>query len=219
MIRVVLVDDQHLVRAGFRMMIDAQPDMQVVAEAADGLAAVEALRGRRADVVLMDVRMPRMDGVEACRRICAIEDAPKVLVLTTFDLDEYAFAALRAGAAGFMLKDVPPAELLTAIRVVHRGDAVIAASTTRRLIDHFVTHLPVPDPAAERVLETLTEREREVLLRVAAGRSNAEIADELVVAESTVKTHVGRILAKLGLRDRVQAVVFAYEHGLVRPGR
>jgi DNA-binding NarL/FixJ family response regulator len=219
MIRVVLVDDQHLVRAGFRMMIDAQPDMQVVAEAADGLAAVEALRGQRADVVLMDVRMPRMDGVEACRRICATQDAPKVLVLTTFDLDEYAFAALRAGAAGFMLKDAPPAELLTAIRVVHRGDAVIAASTTRRLIDHFVAHLPAPDPAAERVLETLTEREREVLLRVAAGRSNAEIADELVVAESTVKTHVGRILAKLGLRDRVQAVVFAYEHGLVRPGR
>jgi DNA-binding NarL/FixJ family response regulator len=217
-IRVALVDDQQLVRTGFRMMLDAQSDMRVVAEAGDGAAAIEALRAHRADVVLMDVRMPRMDGVEACRRICAAADAPRVLVLTTFDLDEYAFAALRAGAAGFLLKDVPPEELLSAIRVVHQGDAVVAPSTTRRLIDRFAQHLPDPRPAAEDATDTLTDREREVLLLVAAGRSNTEIAGELFVAETTVKTHVGRILAKLGLRDRVQAVVYAYEHGLVRAG-
>ncbi|HEX5596899.1 MAG TPA: response regulator transcription factor [Micromonosporaceae bacterium] len=219
MIRVALVDDQHLVRTGFRMMIDAQPDMRVVAEAGDGAAALEALRVNPADVVLMDVRMPRMDGVEACQRICAAEAAPHVLVLTTFDLDEYAFAALRAGAAGFLLKDVPPEELLSAIRVVHRGDAVVAPSTTRRLINQFAAHLPNLAVAADDPVSLLTGREREVLLLVAAGRSNAEIAKELFVAETTVKTHVGRILSKLGLRDRVQAVIYAYEHGLVRAGR
>jgi DNA-binding NarL/FixJ family response regulator len=218
-IRVVLVDDQQLVRTGFRMMIDARPDMRVVAEAGDGLAAIAALRAHQADVVLMDVRMPRMDGVEACRRICGAPDAPRVLVLTTFDLDEYAFAALRAGATGFLLKDVPPEELLTAIRVVHNGDAVVAPSTTRRLIDHFASHLPDPAaPPAKELSDTLTDREREVMLLVAAGRSNAEIAAELSVAETTVKTHIGRILTKLGLRNRVQVVIYAYEHGLVRPG-
>ncbi|BCJ66774.1 response regulator [Polymorphospora rubra] len=219
MIRVVLVDDQQLVRTGFRMMLDAQADMTVVAEAGDGAAAIEVLRAHRADVVLMDVRMPRMDGVEATRRICAGPDAPRVLVLTTFDLDEYAFVALRAGAAGFLLKDVPPEELLTAIRVVHAGDAVVAPSTTRRLIDRFAAYLPDPARAPDdRATASLTDREREVLLLVAAGRSNAEIAAELFVAETTVKTHVGRILTKLDLRDRVQAVVYAYEHGLVRAG-
>jgi DNA-binding NarL/FixJ family response regulator len=220
-IRVALVDDQELVRAGFRMMLDAQPDMTVVGEAADGLAAVSLAERGEADVMVMDARMPRLDGVEAARRICAAGDRPKVLMLTTFDLDEYAFAALKAGASGFLLKDVPPEELLFAIRAVHSGDSVVAPSTTRRLIDRFVPMLSDgPDgagsgaPAAD--LAGLTEREREVLLQVAAGLSNAEIAARLFVSEATVKTHVGRILGKLGLRDRVQAVVLAYETGLVR---
>ena len=235
MIRVLLVDDQELVRTGFRMVLEAQPDMIVVGEAADGLAAVEAVRRQPADVVVMDVRMPRLDGVEATRRICAGADAgvvpgvpggpggtedargPRVLMLTTFDLDEYVFAGLQAGASGFLLKDVPPAELLFAIRSVHAGDSVVAPSATRRLIDRFVPLLaPAGPPPAG--LTGLTEREREVLVQVAAGLSNAEIATRLFVSEATVKTHVGRILAKLGLRDRVQAVVLAYESGLVRPG-
>ncbi|GAA2501749.1 response regulator [Streptomyces sp. NPDC059506] len=222
-IRVMLVDDQALLRAGFRMVLQAQDDMEVVAEAGDGLEALEVLRSTRADVVLMDVRMPRMDGVEATAEICrgASGDgpgAPKVLILTTFDLDEYAFSALKAGACGFMLKDVPPAELLSAIRTVHSGDAVVAPSTTRRLLDRFAPLLPsTAEPAAEE-LGRLTEREREVLLQVAQGLSNGEIAARLFVSEATVKTHVGRILAKLHLRDRVQAVVLAYETGLVRAG-
>ena len=220
MIRVALVDDQELVRAGFRMMLDAQPDMTVVGEAADGLAAVELAARREADVIVMDVRMPRLDGVEAARRICAAGQRPRVLMLTTFDLDEYAFAALKSGASGFLLKDVPPQELLFAIRAVHSGDSVVAPSTTRRLIDAFVPLIPagaaaVAAPAPPGLAE-LTEREREVLVHVAAGLSNAEIASRLFVSEATVKTHVGRILAKLGLRDRVQAVVLAYETGLVR---
>jgi DNA-binding NarL/FixJ family response regulator len=228
-IRIILVDDQELVRTGFRMVLEAQPDMIVVGEAADGLAAVEAVRRQPADVVVMDVRMPRLDGVEATRRICADAGAgdtgdtggtgdargPRVLMLTTFDLDEYVFAGLRAGASGFLLKDVPPAELLFAIRSVHAGDSVVAPSATRRLIDRFVPLLaPAGPPPAG--LAGLTEREREVLVQVAAGLSNAEIATRLFVSEATVKTHVGRILAKLGLRDRVQAVVLAYESGLVK---
>jgi DNA-binding NarL/FixJ family response regulator len=215
-IRIILVDDQELVRTGFRMVLDAQPDMTVVAEAADGLEAVEAARRHPADVMVMDVRMPRLDGVEATRRICAAGDKPRVLMLTTFDLDEYAFSGLRAGASGFLLKDVPPAELLFAIRSVYAGDAVVAPSTTRRLIDRFVPLLPPGDSPAPSGLAELTEREREVLVQVAGGLSNAEIAERLFVSEATVKTHVGRILAKLGLRDRVQAVVLAYETGLVR---
>ncbi|MFF4737939.1 response regulator [Streptomyces sp. NPDC001262] len=218
-IRVMLVDDQVLLRTGFRMVLAAQPDMEVVAEAGDGVEALEALAGTAVDVVLMDVRMPRLDGVEATRRICAQENPPKVLILTTFDLDEYAFSALKAGASGFMLKDVPPGELLGAIRSVHSGDAVVAPSTTRRLLDRFTPMLPstVKEPTSAE-LGRLTDREREVMLLVAQGLSNGEIAARLVLSEATVKTHVGRILTKLGLRDRVQVVVMAYESGLVRAG-
>jgi DNA-binding NarL/FixJ family response regulator len=217
-IRIVLVDDQELVRTGFRMVLDAQPDMTVVGEAADGLAAVEFARTHSADVMVMDARMPRMDGVAATRQIRQAGDRPRVLMLTTFDLDEYAFAALKAGASGFLLKDVPPEELLFAIRAVHSGDAVVAPSTTRRLLDRFAPMLPAGDAQAASELEELTERERQVLILVAQGLSNAELAQRLFVSEATVKTHVGRILAKLGLRDRVQAVVYAYENGLVRAG-
>ncbi|NYV76089.1 MULTISPECIES: response regulator transcription factor [Streptomyces] len=221
-IRVMLVDDQALLRTGFRMVLDAQPDMEVVAEAGDGEEALRLLAGARADVVLMDVRMPRMDGVEATRRVCAEPGAPKVLILTTFDLDEYAFTALRAGASGFMLKDVPPGDLLAAIRAVHSGDAVVAPSTTRRLLDRFAPMLPgLPDERSrtrDEELSRLTTREREVMVLVAQGLSNGEIAARLVLSEATVKTHVGRILTKLGLRDRVQVVVLAYETGLVRAG-
>ncbi len=213
----MLVDDQVLVRTGFRMVLGAQPDIEVVGEAADGAAAVEALRSIEADVVLMDVRMPRMDGVEATRQICSSSSSgPRVLILTTFDLDEYAFAAIKAGASGFLLKDVPPADLLTAIRAVHAGDAVVAPSTTRRLLERFAVHLP-DDNDAPRDLDGLTAREREVLVHVAQGLSNTEIAARLHLAEATVKTHLGRILAKLRLRDRAQAVVYAYETGLVVP--
>ena len=225
-IRVGLVDDQQLVRAGFGMVIESQPDLTVVAEAGDGREALAALAGTRADVVLMDVRMPGMDGLAATQELVARPDPPKVIVLTTFDLDEYVLRAIKAGASGFLLKDAPPEEMLAAIRTVHAGDAVIAPSSTRRLIE-YVANLPTP--AAERTpgvpahpahpgLAALTEREREVLMLIARGRSNAEICAELVVAEATTKTHVGRVLAKLGARDRVQAVVIAYEAGLVRPG-
>jgi len=218
-IRIVLVDDQELVRTGFRMVLDAQPDMTVVGEAADGLEAVEFARAHTADVMVMDARMPRLDGVAATRRIRQAGDRPRILMLTTFDLDEYAFAALKAGASGFLLKDVPPEELLFAIRAVHSGDAVVAPSTTRRLLDRFAPMLPADNAPAAAGLEDLTERERQVLVLVAHGLSNAELAKRLFVSEATVKTHVGRILAKLGLRDRVQAVVYAYENGLVRIGR
>ncbi|MFD5031705.1 response regulator [Streptomyces sp. NPDC058220] len=217
-IRVMLVDDQMLLRTGFRMVLAAQPDMEVVAEAGDGAEAIENLRSTAVDVVLMDVRMPRLDGVEATRRICGAPDAPKVLILTTFDLDEYAFSGLKAGASGFMLKDVPPSELLSAIRSVHSGDAVVAPSTTRRLLDRFSPLLPSAGKPQNKELERLTGREREVMLLVAQGLSNGEIAGRLVLSEATVKTHVGRILTKLGLRDRVQVVVLAYETGLVRAG-
>jgi DNA-binding NarL/FixJ family response regulator len=217
-IRVFVVDDQQLVRAGFTMLVDSQPDMSVVGEAGDGEAALAALEDLEVDVVLMDVRMPRLDGVEATRALTARPgELLRVIVLTTFDIDEYAFAALKAGAAGFLLKDAPPADLLGAIRSVYSGDAVIAPSTTRRLIEHFAASQPEPDNVMTDAMTHLTEREREVLLEVAAGRSNAEIAERLVLAEATVKTHVGRILTKTGLRDRVQLVVLAYESGLVRP--
>jgi len=225
-IRIVLVDDQELLRTGFRMILDAQQDMTVVGEAADGLGALELLNRCPADVVLMDVRMPKLDGVEATRRLLSGVDGAdggkggaRVLILTTFDLDEYAFAAIKAGASGFLLKDVPPAELLTAIRAVHSGDAVVAPSTTRRLLDRFAPMLPAADAPPPPSLAGLTEREREVLILIAQGLSNAEIAAHLVLSEATVKTHVGRILMKLELRDRVQAVVLAYETGLVRPSR
>ncbi|MFD7662803.1 response regulator [Streptomyces sp. NPDC059788] len=220
-VRVMLVDDQVLLRTGFRMVLAAQPDMEVVAEAGDGVEALEVLRSTKVDVILMDVRMPHLDGVETTRRICAgqqQEGAPKVLILTTFDLDEYAFSALKAGASGFMLKDVPPSELLAAIRAVQSGDAVVAPSTTRRLLDRFTPMLPTTAEPVRPEIGRLTEREREVLLLVAQGLSNGEIAAQLVLSEATVKTHVGRILTKLELRDRVQAVVLAYETGLVRAG-
>ncbi len=232
-VRLFLVDDQELVRAGFRMVLDAQPDMTVVGEAGDGLAGVEGVAATRPDVVLMDIRMPRLDGVEATRRIVAAGEQgagspPKVLVLTTFDLDEYVFAALRAGAAGFLLKDAGPAELLAAIHAVHAGDAAMAPSTTRRMLERFVPQLPdaglelaraAERRAADARLAPLTEREREVLEAVGRGLTNSEIAAELYLAEATVKTHIGRVLHKLDLRDRVQMVITAYETGLVgRPG-
>jgi DNA-binding NarL/FixJ family response regulator len=217
--RVFLVDDQALVRAGFRMLIDAQPDMEVVGEAGDGRQALEALAVTRADLVLMDVRMPNLDGVQATERLIAdVRPAPKVIVLTTFDLDEYVFAAIRAGASGFLLKDARPEELLGAVRAVLSGDAVVAPSATRRLLEHVAAGLPAETGEDPR-LALLTPREREVLLEVARGRSNAEIAADLFMAEATVKTHVGRLLAKLDQRDRVQLAVFAYDTGLVRAGR
>ncbi|GGN48179.1 DNA-binding NarL/FixJ family response regulator [Actinoplanes campanulatus] len=216
-IRVLIVDDQALVRAGFAMVLSAQADMEVVSEAGDGAEALSLLVRVPADVVLMDIRMPVMDGVEATRRICAGPDGPRVLVLTTFDTDEDAFAALQAGASGFLLKNAPPEQLLAAIRVVAAGESVVAPRVTRALLDRFAGQLTLPGRADER-LAMLTEREREVLELVAAGLSNVEIAGRLFVAEGTVKTHFGRILAKLELRDRVQAVVFAYEIGLVKPG-
>jgi DNA-binding NarL/FixJ family response regulator len=217
MIRVFLVDDQQLVRSGFRMLVDSQPDMTVVGDAGDGAEAVQQLAVTATDVVLMDVRMPRMDGVEATRAITARGDLPRVVVLTTFDLDEYVFAAIKAGAAAFLLKDALPEHLLSAIRTVHGGDSVVAPSTTRRLLDRFAAVLPdVAAAAPDDRLAGLTDREREVLVQVGRGRSNTEIAADLVVAEATVKTHIGRLLAKTGSRDRVQLVVLAYETGLVR---
>ncbi|HEV2823711.1 MAG TPA: response regulator transcription factor [Actinomycetota bacterium] len=207
-------------RTGFRMILDAEPGLEVVGEAADGHEAVRLAGHVRADVALMDIRMPGMDGIEATRRLAGegVQDPVRVLILTTFDLDEYVLSALRAGASGFLLKDVPPEDLVDAIRVVAAGDALLAPSVTRRLLDRFASNLP--DPAATRpaALDTLTARELEVLGLVARGMSNAEIAEQLVVSETTVKTHVGRLLYKLDLRDRVQAVVRAYETGIVKPG-
>jgi DNA-binding NarL/FixJ family response regulator len=215
-IRVFLVDDQAMVRGGFRMLVESQDDMTVVGEAGDGGDALERLAVTAADVVLMDVRMPRLDGVAATRELSQRGPTPRVIVLTTFDLDEYAFAAIKAGAAAFLLKDAAPQDLLAAIRAVHAGDSVVAPSTTRRLLEHFAASLPDGTEVPAR-LRDLTDREREVLQLVARGRSNTEIAEQLVVAEATVKTHVGRILAKTGMRDRVQLVVLAYESGLVSP--
>jgi DNA-binding NarL/FixJ family response regulator len=219
-IRVLIADDQPLMRTGFRMILDAEPGLEVVGEAADGAEAVRLAAGARADVVLMDVRMPGMDGIEATRRLAGdgVQDPVRVLILTTFDLDEYVLSALRAGASGFLLKDVPPEDLVEAIKVVAAGDALLAPSVTRRLLDRFASSLPDPAAARPAALDTLTARELEVLGLVARGMSNAEIAEHLVVSETTVKTHVGRLLFKLDLRDRVQAVVLAYETGIVRPG-
>jgi DNA-binding NarL/FixJ family response regulator len=215
-VRVLIADDQALVRSGFRMILDARGDVEVVGEAGDGAGAVALVERREPDVVLMDVRMPDMDGIEATRRIVASGSLARIIILTTYDADEYVFSALRAGASGFLLKDVRPPELVEAIRVVARGDALLAASVTRRLLDRFAGTLP--DTAAPPPdLGELTEREREVLRLVALALSNAEIAERLVVTEATVKTHVSSVLRKLGLRDRVQAVVFAYDTGIVRP--
>ena len=214
-IRVFLADDQALVRSGFRMLIESEDDLVVVGEASDGAAAVRALMAQPVDVVLMDIRMPVMDGVEATRRIVQAGLGTKVLVLTTFDLDEYVFAALKAGASGFLLKDARPADLLNAIRNVAAGEAVMAPSATRRLLDHVVPTLPT-SPGADTRLEVLTDREREVLIEIAAGATNSEIAGTLYMAEGTVKTHIGRLLAKLQCRDRVGLVLLAYETGLVR---
>jgi DNA-binding NarL/FixJ family response regulator len=214
-IRILLVDDQALVRSGFRMILEAQADFDVIGEAEDGRAAVELAALTSPEVILMDVRMPGLDGVEATRRILASGSQARILILTTFDLDEYVFEAIRAGASGFLLKDVRPAELVEAIRVVGAGDALLAPSVTRRLLDRFAS--AVPEERTPPALGELTERELEILRLVAQGLSNAEIAAQLVVGETTVKTHVSSILRKLQLRDRVQAVVAAYEAGLVRP--
>lgn len=215
-LRVVIADDQVLVRGGFRMILDTRPDIEVVGEAGDGAEAVALVGRLDPEVVLMDVRMPGMDGIEATRRIVASGARARIVILTTYDLDEYVWAALRAGASGFLLKDARPAELLEAVRVVARGDALLAPSVTRRLLDRFATE-PPSSPAAAPELDELTDREREVLGLVARAQSNAEIAARLVLTEATVKTHVSSILRKLGLRDRVQAVVAAYDAGLVHP--
>jgi DNA-binding NarL/FixJ family response regulator len=217
--RILIVDDQALVRAGFRMILDAEPEIEVVGEAADGAEAVEAVRTLRPDVVLMDIRMPELDGLEATRRILADgDDAPRVLMLTTFGLDEYVYEALRVGASGFLLKDTPPEQLVNAIDVVAAGDALLSPAVTRRVIEEFVRR-PSPVRTETPGLAELTTRELEVLKLMARGFSNAEIAKELYVSETTVKTHVAHVLQKCRLRDRVQAVVLAYESGLVQPGQ
>ncbi|MEV0826204.1 response regulator transcription factor [Nonomuraea rubra] len=217
MITVLVADDQAMIRAGFASLLSAQPDVRVVGQAADGLEAVAAARDLRPDVVLMDVRMPNLDGLEATRRITDAGRETKVLILTTFDIDDYVYAALRGGASGFLLKDAPPEDLITAVRVVAGGEALLAPSVTRRLIEEFAARRPIDGREALR-LNALTAREREVLRLVASGLANAEIAAELTIAAETVKSHVGRIFTKLGLRDRAQAVVLAYESGLVVPG-
>ncbi len=217
-IRVVVVDDQELVRTGFRMILDVEDDIDVVGTAGDGDEAVELCRRTAADVALMDVRMPRVDGIEATRRIQAAGLDTRVLLMKTVDLDEYVFEALRAGASGFLLKDAPPDDLVHAVRVVASGDALLAPSVTRRLIEEFGRARPVPAPAPDERVGRLTEREHEVLVLMAGGLSNTEIAERLYLGEATVKTHVGRVLMKLGVRDRVQAVVVAYETGVVTPG-
>ncbi|MBL1108571.1 response regulator transcription factor [Streptomyces sp. 5-8] len=214
---MIVVDDQAVVRAGFVAIVDAEPDLTVVAEAGDGATAVSLASAENADVVLMDIRMPGMDGLTATRLVTAPADGPRVLVLTTFDLDEYVYEALRAGASGFLLKDARPEELLSAIRVVAAGDGILAPAVTRRLIDTFARGAP-PPTAAGGLLGRLTQREREVLLKIATGLSNAEIGAELGVTTGTVKSHVNALLSKLGLRDRVQATILAYETGLISPG-
>ena len=218
MIRVALVDDQAMVRAGFRMILETEPDITVVGEAGDGRDAIDMVRRSSPDVVLMDVRMPNMDGIEATARIVADDGEARVLMLTTFDLDDYVYAALRAGASGFLLKDAPPEQLVQAVRVIAAGEALLAPSVTRLLIDEVSRRPPVDPATVAPGLADLTERELEVLRLIARGRSNGEIAQHLFLGEATVKTHVGRVLTKLGLRDRVQAVVVAYESGLVTPG-
>ena len=220
-VRVLIADDQELVRAGLEMIVDAAEGLEVVGQAGDGVEAVALARSEAPDVILMDVRMPGMDGIEATERIRGggEEDAPRVVMLTTFDLDEYVFAAFRAGASGFLLKDAPRQDIVVAVRAAAAGDALVAPSITKRLIEHFATSEPAaPAPEPPPQLAELTPREHEVLGLIARGMNNAELAEHLVVSEKTVKTHVGRILWKLGLRDRVQAVILAYEAGLVRPG-
>ncbi|GAA3773394.1 response regulator transcription factor [Streptomyces coacervatus] len=219
MTTVLIVDDQPLQRYGFRMLLDSVPETEVVGEAAHGAEAVRKAAELRPDVVLMDIRMPGMDGIEATRRIVAAGDRSRVLVLTTFDLDEYVHAALRAGASGFLLKDARAEELLAGIRAVAVGDAVIAPALTRRLLDEFARYVPAhrADAAEDPRLSSLTDREREILVAVGQGWTNGEIATRFVLSESTVKTHVGRVLAKIGARDRIQAVIFAYDLGLARP--
>jgi len=218
-VKILIADDQALVRAGFKMILDAEDDLHVIGEAPDGAQAVELARRLRPDVVLMDIRMPQLDGIEATRRVAALgENPPRVLMLTTFDLNEYVYEALRAGASGFLLKDVPPEQLAAGIRVVAAGEALLAPSITKRLIQEFAQAAP-PSPEPPPGLDELTARELEVFKLVARGLSNAEIAAELIVSETTVKTHVARVLMKLGLRDRVQAVVLAYEAGIAVPGR
>ena len=216
--RVLIADDQALVRAGFRKLLESAPDVVVVGEAADGREAVDQARRLRPNLVLMDIRMPRMDGIEATRHLVADGDGARVLILTTFGLDDYVYEALRAGASGFMLKDAPPEELLAAVDVIARGEALIAPAVTRSVIEEFVRRSPAPAAPAP-MLDVLTQREREVLELLARGLSNAEIAERLVVSGGTVKTHVAHVLSKLDLRDRVQAVILAYESGLVSPGR
>ncbi|MEH0470044.1 MULTISPECIES: response regulator transcription factor [unclassified Streptomyces] len=219
MTTVLIVDDQPLQRYGFHLLLDSVPETDVVGEAAHGAEAVRKAAELRPDVVLMDVRMPGMDGIEATRRIAAAGGRSRVLVLTTFDLDEYVHAALRAGASGFLLKDARPEELLAGIRAVADGDAVIAPALTRRLLDEYAQYVPahVSDSAEDPRLSSLTDREREILVAVGKGWTNGEIAIRFVLSESTIKTHVGRVLAKIGARDRIQAVIFAYDHGLARP--
>jgi DNA-binding NarL/FixJ family response regulator len=219
-VKVMIVDDQSLVRAGFRMILDAEDDVDVIAEAADGREAIDAMATSSPDVILMDIRMPNLDGLEATRRIVGAGNpsSPRVLMLTTFDLDEYVYEALRAGASGFLLKDTPPEQLVEAIHIVARGDALLSPSITKRVIEEFVRRPPDSMRTSPPELADLTARELEVLGYIARGSSNAEIAKQLFVSETTVKTHVARILMKLNLRDRVQAVVYAYESGLVQPG-
>jgi len=220
-VKVLLADDQELMRMGFRMVMETQPDLSIVGEVSNGSEAVDAVRELSPDVVLMDVRMPEMDGIEATRRIVNSDSDARIMILTTFDLDEYVYAALRAGASGFLLKDAPPADVLSGIRSLASGDAVVAPSVTRRLLSTYAHRLPAsssPEHAQDERLELLTARELEVLLLVAGSLSNGEIAERLVLSEATVKSHVGRVLSKLKLRDRVQIVVFAYETGLVQPG-
>jgi DNA-binding NarL/FixJ family response regulator len=217
-VRILIADDQVLVRTGLRTILDNAGGFDIVGEAADGHEAVQHARALRPDIVLMDVRMPNLDGIAATRQIRAAPDAPRVLVLTTFDLDEYVYAGLRAGASGFLLKDARAADLVSAIHAVLAGDSVVAPSATRRLIERYLQQTPEPDRARSRSLATLTERERDVLTKLARGLTNAEIAAELYLTEGTVKTYISRILTKLDLRDRVQAVIYAYDTGLARPG-
>ncbi|WP_328324328.1 response regulator transcription factor [Kribbella sp. NBC_00382] len=218
MIRVLLADDQALLRLGFRAFLSQEPDLEVVGEAGNGQEALSLTRRLAPDVVLMDIRMPVLDGIEATRRIVASGSPARILVLTTFDLDDYVYAALRAGASGFLIKDALPADLINGIRVVAAGDAAVAPAVTRRLIERFAEHLPAPGVPAEDPLTSLTPREREIQLEIARGHSNKEIGLHLHLSEATVKVHVGRLLTKLGLRDRAQVIVHAYEHGIVRPG-
>jgi DNA-binding NarL/FixJ family response regulator len=218
-VTVLIVDDQPLLRTGFRMILGTDPDITVIGEASDGNIAIAETERLRPDVVLMDVRMPVIDGIEATRRILSARSASRILILTTFDLDEYAFSALAAGASGFLLKDVPPGELIAAIHAIATGDAVVSPRITRQLLDRYADQLPTPKTLADSIplLDRLTQREREVLMAIAAGLSNAEIAEVLTLSEATVKTHVTRLLTKLELRDRVQAVIYAYHHRLIQP--